>query len=131
MWGLRRPGGVVGGGVTRLSAQGRVGGAGALPQRQALGPAGVDGLSTSEGAAVDTAPLASPPPPPNPTETDTRASEVTWTRNPVKNENAIFGISASRENSSLAIYWVEKKLDHFAPKKSFSAPLAPEFIMTE
>ena len=35
--------------------------------------------------------------PQNPTETDPRASEVTQTQKSAKNENGIFGISASRE----------------------------------
>ena len=50
---------------------------------------------------VRQSPLARRPPPQltgpqNPTETDPRASEVTQTRKSAKNENGIFGISASR-----------------------------------
>ena len=94
--------------------------------------AGVGGLSTG-GRGCQYSPLVSPPPPPpqgpidgppqNATETDPRTPEVIRTQNSAKNENGIFGISASAGsgNSSFAMYLV-KKIDHFQCSKKFSAP---------
>ena len=89
-------------------------------------------------------PLASPPPSPkkgsidgapkNPTETDPRAPEVTQTRNSAKKKmKRVFLESARRggsERSSFAMYLVKQKIEHFQCSKRFSAPSAPELIIT-
>ena len=56
--------------------------------------------------------------------------EVTRTQNSVKNENEIFGISASREFIKAIICrgFGDKKKDHFQCSKKVSAP---EFIITD
>ena len=74
-----------------------------VPKAQCALAQGWAGLQLGAGG-VDTAPWLEPPPkkkglidgPQNPTETDPQASEVTQTQNSAKNENGIFGISASR-----------------------------------
>ena len=76
------------------------------------------------GGGVDRAPWLDPPlpqkraqltGPPNPTETERRASEVTQTHKSAKNENGIFGISASRGFRKVIICHTfgEKKIDQF------------------
>ena len=78
----------------------------------------VNGLSIEGGGGVNRAPWLDPPPegaqrdPQNPTETDPRASEVTQTQKSAKNENGIFGISASRGFRKVIICHVfgEKKI---------------------
>ena len=66
---------------------------------------GQPGVQFGCGRGSDRALWLNPPPPPkrgqltdpqNPTETDPRASEVTQTQKTAKNENGIFGISASK-----------------------------------
>ena len=54
-------------------------------------------------------------------ETDPRASEVTQTQKSAKNENAIFGISASRGFTKVIILpWIwRKKIDQFQCSKNF------------
>ena len=72
--------------------------------------------------------------PQNPTETDHRATEVTQTQNSAKkkNENGIFGISASRAFRKVIICHLfgGKKNTMFNAQK-FSAPSAPDFRITD
>ena len=53
---------------------------------------------------------------------------------PKKNENGIFGISASRgltKYITCHVFGWWGGIDHFQWSKKFSAPLAPEFIITD
>ena len=70
-------------------------------------------------------------PPESPTETEPRAPEVTRTQNSAKNENGIFGISASRRFRKFTICCVFGEKNHFPCSKIFAAPLVPEFIIAE
>ena len=57
---------------------------------------------------------------------------MTQTQKSGKKENGIFGISASRGFRKVIIchIFAEKKSTKFNAQKQFSAPLAPDFIMT-
>ena len=87
------------------------------------------GLSIG-GGGVDRAPWLDPPQrglnwrdPQNPTDTDPRASEVTQTQKLAKNENGIFGISASRGLRKIIICQIfgKKNLTIFNAQKIFGA----------
>ena len=90
------------------------------------------------GGGIEPPGRSCPPPqkkgaPQNPTETDPQASEVTRTQKLAKNENRIFGISASKGCRKVIIChtFSEKKFDPFSWSKNFSAPLAAELIITD
>ena len=111
----------------RWCACGCVGGARAWSQ----GPSGFQ----LRGAGVDRAPWLDPPfpqkglncrDPQNPTKIDPLASEVTQAPKSAKNENGIFGISASRGPRKIIICHTfgEKKLTIFNAQKIFGAKVA-------
>ena len=83
------------------------------------------------GGGVDTALGLDPQ---NPTKTDPWSPEVTRTQDSAKNENGIFGISASRGFRTVIIchvFGAKKKLIVFNALKKLSPPSAPRFIITD
>ena len=110
-----------------------------VQEQQRLGGGG-GGASNWRGGGGRGSPLAGLPQkkaqltaPQNPTETDPRAPEVTQTQKLAKNENGIFGISASRGvRKSIACHvFGEKENGSFSMLKKVFGAFSARFTMTD